>query len=100
MVQLSFFPYIWFLSSLRKYPERSFLEKGNYSFNQIQWSSLETIYLSDPDKKQRCPDEKNGLRRNLNRRQDIEYGRREYLDGLLRKKDNGRVKVITGTRRV
>lgn len=37
-------------------------------------------------KKQRCPDEKNGLRRNLNRRQDIEYGRREYLDGLLRKK--------------
>ena len=37
-------------------------------------------------KKQRCPDEKNGLHRNLNRRQDIEYGRREYLDGLLRKK--------------
>ena len=32
MVPLSFFPYIWFLSSLRKYPERSFLEKGNYSF--------------------------------------------------------------------
>lgn len=51
-------------------------------------------------KKQRCPDEKNGLRRNLNRRQDIEYGRREYLAGLLRKKDNGRVKVITESGRV
>ena len=51
-------------------------------------------------KKQRCPDEKNGLRRYLNRRQDIEYGRREYLAGLLRKKDNGRVKVITESGRV
>ena len=43
---------------------------------------------------------KNGLRRNLNRRQDIEYGRREYLDWALKKKDNGRVKVITESGRV
>ena len=29
----------------------------------------------------------------------MEYERRQYLDELTRKKDNGRVKVVTGLRR-
>lgn len=29
----------------------------------------------------------------------MEYERRQYLDALMKKKDNGRVKVITGLRR-
>ena len=29
----------------------------------------------------------------------MEYERRQYLDELIKKKDNGRVKVITGLRR-
>ena len=29
----------------------------------------------------------------------MQYARKQYLDQLIRKKDNGRVKVITGLRR-
>ena len=29
----------------------------------------------------------------------MEYERKQYLDQLIKKKDNGRVKVITGLRR-
>ena len=30
---------------------------------------------------------------------DMQYARKQYLDQLIRKKDNGRIKVITGLRR-
>lgn len=29
----------------------------------------------------------------------MQYARKQYLDQLIRKKDNGRVKIITGLRR-
>jgi predicted AAA+ superfamily ATPase len=29
----------------------------------------------------------------------MQYNRKQYMDQLIRKKDNGRVKVITGLRR-
>ena len=44
-------------------------------------------------------EESAGTRKNFNRRQTMEYERRQYLDELTRKKDNGRVKVVTGLRR-
>ena len=29
----------------------------------------------------------------------MQYARKQYIDQLIRKKDNGRIKVITGLRR-
>ena len=39
------------------------------------------------------------IRKNFTEGLDMQYARKQYLDQLIRKKDNGRVKIITGLRR-
>lgn len=39
------------------------------------------------------------IRKNFTEDREVQYARKQYLDQLIRKKDNGRVKVITGLRR-
>ena len=42
---------------------------------------------------------KRGCRKNFTEDSLMQYARKQYMDQLIRKKDNGRIKVITGLRR-
>ena len=45
-------------------------------------------------------DEKNAeCRKNFTEGKAMQYPRKQYMDKLIQKKDNGRIKVITGLRR-
>ena len=46
-----------------------------------------------------CFLKKCGIRKKIMEDEAMQYARKQYLDQLIRKKDNGRIKIITGLRR-